>query len=270
MHDFDAIPAFVGNHRKWHINCDDDDDDDDDNNNKVHDFGALLAFVGKNWKWLINCDDDDDDDDDDDNNNNTECTLLHLTEEGACACLSRAGVVTSVQQNCIQWKCSDVTSKARHPFHTGEDVTTANYAWRAWSKRLYSCCAIKFRIAADQPFVSPGNIYQLIWNLTEKYFVFFSHIRLHWQWAVTDSRLQPRLPSFFGRVHGKVALLTLEWMWVEWHSVYWVTNSLGTWRVSLFSEVTTAIGRSCSSHSIGEECTEFIPGIWREDATRKT
>jgi len=39
----------------------------------------------------------------------------------------------------------------------------------------------------------------------------------------------------------------VEFMWVEWHSVYSVTNSFGTRRVSLFSEVATAIGRSCSS-----------------------
>ena len=205
--------------------------------------------------------------------------IASYREEVACPCFSRAGVVTSVQQNCIQWKCSDVTSKARQPFHTGEDVTTTNYAWQAWSKRQYSCCAVQFRIAADQPFVSLGNIYQIIWNLTVKYFMFFhSRIRLHWQWAsvwlwtelTTDSRLQPHLLSFNVRVHGTIALLTLEILWFDWHSVISVTNSLGTRRVSLFSEVTTVIGRTCNSHGIGEGCIEFSPGIWKEGTTRNT
>lgn len=205
--------------------------------------------------------------------------IASYREEVACPSFSRAGVVTLVQQSCMQWKCSDVTSKARQPFHTGEDVTTSDYVWRVWSKRQYSCCAFKFRIAADQPFVSVGNICQLIWNVTVLYFVgFHSRIRLHWQWAyvwlwverTTDSLLQPRLLSSRLRVHGKVALLTLDILWVEWHSAFSVTNSWGTRRVSLFSEVTTVIGRTCSSHGIGERCIEFSPGIWREDATRST
>jgi len=204
--------------------------------------------------------------------------IASYREEVACP-FSRDGVVTSVQQNRIQWKCSDVMRKARQAFHTGEDVTTANYAWRARSKRHYSSCAFKFRIAADQPFVSLGDIYRLVWNLTVKYFMFFhSRIRLHWQrasfWLWTEltsgSRLQPRLLPFSVRVHGKVALLTLEILWVEWLSVFSVTNSFGMRRVSLFSEITTVVGRTCNSNDIGEGCIEFRSRIWREDDTRIT